>query len=63
MQPGAPVPPGFDSGDGLGASQALASAPQDAGIGTAELSADLTLEMPTETPAGTYTATLTVTAI
>ncbi|MDG4832969.1 choice-of-anchor M domain-containing protein [Solwaraspora sp. WMMD1047] len=50
-------------GTGLATSNLLASAPNGAGRGTAQLSAGLALSLPTETAAGTYTATLTLTAI
>lgn len=50
-------------GAGLGNSSVLATAPDGAGRGTAQLSAGLRLSVPTETAAGTYSATLTLTAI
>jgi surface-anchored protein len=60
---GDPVPAGLDGGDGLSIGRTLGIAPSGAGLGTAELGADLTLELPTETPAGEYVATLTFTTI
>ena len=53
-----------DAGDlGLSSAQTLASAPAGAGLGTAQLGANLALNVPTTTTPGTYTATLTLTAI
>jgi surface-anchored protein len=63
VEAGAPVPSGFESGDGLAASRGLGSAPSGKGLGTARLGALLLLQLPTQTPAGEYTATLTLTAI
>jgi len=48
---------------GLSTAQTLASTAAGAGLGTAQLGANLTLNVPTTTTAGTYTATLTLTAI
>jgi hypothetical protein len=52
-----------DPGTGLKAARTLATATPGAGLGTAHISAGLTLNAPTSTPAGTYTATFTLTAI
>jgi surface-anchored protein len=57
------APPGFTTGTGIAAGAVLAAAPTGTGRGTAQLGADLRLELPTDTPAGQYTATLTLTAI
>jgi hypothetical protein len=41
----------------------LATAAPGNGLATAQLGANLSLELPTETPPGTYRAVLTLTAI
>lgn len=58
VTPGAPVAPGV----GLAGAQ-LASAASGQGRGTAELGAELDIEVPTDVPAGEYSAVLTLTAI
>lgn len=60
---GAIVAPGFDSGTGLKSARTLGEATSGNGFGTADLGADLRLEMPTDTTPGTYIATLTLTVI
>ncbi|MEN3358938.1 MAG: hypothetical protein V7637_2920 [Mycobacteriales bacterium] len=58
--------PGATAGDpaqGLKTARTLATAAAGAGLGTAHVSAGLTLNAPTSTPAGSYSATLTLTAI
>ena len=57
------APPGLTSGNGIAGGAVLGSAPAGGGRGTAQLGAQLRLELPTETGAGTYAATLTLTAI
>ncbi|WP_436494462.1 Ig-like domain repeat protein [Actinokineospora sp. HUAS TT18] len=57
--PGATAPAGF----GLASARVLATAAALGGNGTANLTADLALNVPTSTVAGTYTARLTLTAI
>ncbi|MGH3860442.1 Ig-like domain repeat protein [Actinokineospora sp.] len=57
--PGASAPAGL----GLATSRVLATAASLGGNGTANLAADLALNVPTSTVAGTYTARLTLTAI
>lgn len=52
-----------DASLGLGAQRVLGRAANDAGNGTAKLTADLLLQIPTELPAGTYAATLTFTVL
>ncbi|MGQ0777173.1 MAG: Ig-like domain repeat protein [Pseudonocardiales bacterium] len=59
IAPGATPPPG----QGLASSRTLATAASGAGIGTANLGANLALNVPTSTTAGTYSSTLTLTAI
>lgn len=54
---------GQTSTTGLGLAKVLGTAADDAGNGTAKLSADLLLQIPTELPAGKYTATLTFTVL
>ncbi|HLU46363.1 MAG TPA: choice-of-anchor tandem repeat NxxGxxAF-containing protein [Natronosporangium sp.] len=63
VTPGEPVAPGFPTGDGLAVPRTLAFADAGAGLGTAELGADLDLQIPLDTPAGEYTAVLTITVI
>ncbi|PPK68895.1 Ig-like domain-containing protein [Actinokineospora auranticolor] len=59
IAPGASAPAGL----GLASSRTLATASALGGNGTANLSADLALNVPTSTVAGTYSALLTLTAI
>ncbi|MBM7772321.1 hypothetical protein JOD54_002525 [Actinokineospora baliensis] len=59
IAPGATAPNGL----GLAAARVLATAAALGGNGTANLSADLALNVPTSTVAGTYSALLTLTAI
>ena len=59
LAPGATAPTGV----GLAEARTLANAAAGAGIGTADLTAALTLQAPTSTRAGTYTARMTLTAI
>ncbi|WP_433371970.1 Ig-like domain repeat protein [Actinoplanes sp. CA-142083] len=59
IAPGASAP----NGVGLASSRTLASAASGAGVGTAHVSASVSLQAPTTTVAGTYSATLTITAI
>ncbi|SES37330.1 Ig-like domain-containing protein [Actinokineospora terrae] len=59
IAPGASAPNGL----GLAAARVLATAAALGGNGTANLSADLALNVPTSTVAGTYSALLTLTAI
>ncbi|MGH3933282.1 MAG: Ig-like domain repeat protein [Pseudonocardiaceae bacterium] len=59
IAPGATPPPGL----GLSSSRSLATATSGAGLGTANLGADLALNVPTSTQAGTYSSTLTLTVI
>ncbi|RJQ76318.1 Ig-like domain repeat protein [Pseudonocardiaceae bacterium YIM PH 21723] len=65
VQPADAIQPGATPGNGLGiaSSRTLATAAAQGGTGTANLGADLALNVPTSTVAGTYTATLTLTAI
>ncbi|MFJ6653426.1 hypothetical protein ACIQLJ_11575 [Microbacterium sp. NPDC091313] len=60
---GAPVPSGFDSGEGLSVARTLASAATGHERGSSLVGADLELKLPLETPRGTYTATITLTAL
>ncbi|MFF0909495.1 hypothetical protein ACFWZW_02260 [Microbacterium enclense] len=60
---GAPVPSGFDSGQGLSVARTLAQANDGHERGSSLVSADLDLKLPLETPRGTYTATITLTAL
>ncbi|WP_051385398.1 Ig-like domain-containing protein [Actinokineospora inagensis] len=59
IAPGASAPAGL----GLASARTLATAAALGGNGTANLSADLALNVPTSTVAGTYSALLTLTAI
>jgi hypothetical protein len=60
---GAPVPSGFDGGDGLSVARTLASADEGHERGSSLVGADLELKLPLDTPRGTYTATITLTAL
>ncbi len=60
---GVAVVPGLRSGEGLGRSATLGSAPAGSGRGVAVLGAGLELNLPAATEAGTYDATLTLTVI
>lgn len=60
---GAPVPSGFDEGEGLSVARTLASADEGHARGSSLVGADLDLKLPLETPRGTYTATVTLTAL
>jgi hypothetical protein len=60
---GAPVPSGFDGGDGLSLARTLASAAVGHERGEVLAGADLELKLPLDTPTGTYTATVTLTAL
>lgn len=60
---GAPVPSGFDSGDGLSVARTLASADTGHARGASVVGADLELKLPLDTPQGTYSATITLTAL
>ncbi|MHC2187090.1 hypothetical protein ACVLV4_002757 [Rathayibacter agropyri] len=60
---GAPVPSGFDSGDGLATARVLGSAAAEHPTGSSVLGADLDLKLPLSVGTGTYTATLTLTAL
>ncbi|MDQ7905282.1 hypothetical protein RB614_12175 [Phytohabitans sp. ZYX-F-186] len=62
-QPGAAVPPGIDTGDGLTTSATLGFAGAGHAKGSATLGAALDLRLPVTTTPGTYTLTLTVTAL
>ncbi len=59
IAPGATAPAGL----GLASPRTLATAAAGFGTGTADLGAQLALNVPTSTTAGVYTATLTLTAI
>ena len=63
VNPANGVPPSDTGTLGLSTSQTLASTAPGFGLGTAQLGANLSLNVPTTTTAGTYTATLTLTAI
>ncbi|MFJ8603226.1 hypothetical protein ACIREM_31840 [Streptomyces shenzhenensis] len=62
-QPGTPVAPGIDGGNGLTTSATLGSATTGHTKGTTTLGATLDLRLPTTTQPGTYTTTLTLTAL
>jgi hypothetical protein len=61
--PGAAVPPGYPSGDGLAVPRTLATAAAGSGTGTSTLDADLLLYAPTDLALGTYEGLITFTAI
>ena len=60
---GAPVPSGYDGGDGLSVSRTLGYADQGHTRGSAKLGADLDLKIPAAIDQGSYRATLTITAL
>lgn len=63
VTPGAEVAPSGVAGGGLLASSGLGSADAGEGLGTAELGAELDLQISASTPPGEYSATLTLTVI
>jgi Bacterial Ig-like domain (group 3) len=63
VAPGAGVAVGANTGAGLKTPRLLATSAAGSSVGTAVLSAKLTLQAPTSTTAGVYNAVLTLTAI
>ena len=57
---GATVPTVLDGGPGLADPASLASADAEGRFGSADLTADLLLEVPVDPPPGTYRGTVTV---
>jgi predicted carbohydrate-binding protein with CBM5 and CBM33 domain len=61
VTPGSPTSTSLSGGTGLAGSATLATASSSGRTGTADLSADLVLEVPVDAPAGSYTGSLTLT--